>query len=835
MMIEPPPVDSAVLASMAGDASFQHLFMANPQPMFIFEMVSLRFLAVNQAAMRHYGYSQHEFLAMTIKDIRPPEDIPALLTTLERVQAGLDDVPGIWRHLTKDGRILEVEISTHVIQLAGQKAKLALINDVTDRQKAERALREHEAQLRLFIEHAPAALAMFDQQMRYLAASRRWAEDYSVDGAALVGQSHYAVFPEIGLRWRALHQRALAGEVLRCEEDRFVRQDGSVQWLRWEMHPWLTDAQIVGGMVIFTEDISERKRTEETLRQSATIFESMRDGVLITDLTPTIIAVNPAYTDITGYTPEDALGCNPRILQSGRHDRGFYQSMWQNVVETGYWVGEVWNRRKSGELYPQLLSISAVKDTAGQPCNYVGVFTDISQIRQSEAQLAHLAHFDPLTGLPNRLLAYSRLEHAIERSGRARQRVAVLLIDIDRFKTINDSLGHAVGDTLLSAVATRLREHTPAAVDTLARLGGDEFLLVLDNMNDPGESASLAQTLLDALSAPFSLPDLPQVYLGASIGVSVYPDDAHDATELVQHADLAMYLAKQKGRNTYRFHTESMSRAAREQLTLETRLRHALDAGEFVLHYQPLLNADTHALAGVEALVRWQPPNETMVPPIKFIPLAEDSGLIIPLGDWVLRQACQQARAWLDAGAPPRVMAVNISARQFQHPLFVAGVRQALDDTGLPPACLELELTESMFMDQIEQSIHTMQQLKDFGVRLSIDDFGTGYSSLAYLKRFPIDKLKIDQSFVRGIAHDASDREITATIVAMARNLGLEVLAEGVETAEQLAFLQQLGCQFYQGYLFCKPLPAAQLQTWIDDLPAHIASLPACAGWHGTG
>lgn len=368
-MHTPTPLDSAIMASMAGEASFQHLFMANPQPMWIFDLSTLRFLAVNQAALQHYGYSQAEFLDLTIRDIRPPEDVTRLLDVLSE-QASPFNETGLWKHLTRDGRVIDVEVTTHLIQFAGQRAKLVLINDVSERLRAERALREHEARLRLFIEHAPVALAMFDRDMRYLAASRRWQDDYGLGHHPLDGRCHYEVFPEIGARWRELHQRGLQGEALNCEAERFVRQDGRVQWLRWTIHPWRDDQGDVGGIVIFTEDISERKRTEETLRQSATIFESMRDGVLITDLSPAIVAVNRAYTDITGYTLDEVRGLNPSLLRSGRHDHDFYQLMWKNVLEEGHWVGEIWNRRKSGELYPQLLSISTVYDPQGAPARY---------------------------------------------------------------------------------------------------------------------------------------------------------------------------------------------------------------------------------------------------------------------------------------------------------------------------------------------------------------------------------------------------------------------------------------------------------------------------------
>lgn len=561
----------------------------------------------------------------------------------------------------------------------------------------------------------------------------------------------------------------------------------------------------------------QKVHAAETLRQAAAVFESTREGVVITDLQPRILAVNRAYTEITGYSEEQVLGKNPKIIRSGRHDEIFYQAMWASLNSVGHWRGEIWNRRKNGEVYPQWLTISTVRNEIGEPSNYVGVFTDITQMKQSEARLTHLAHYDPLTGLPNRLLVQSRLQHAIERAQRHHHRVAVLYVDLDRFKNINDSLGHPVGDELLIMLSARMKKRLREE-DTLARLGGDEFLLMLEDIKEPREPAKLAQNLMSLLSMPFALPSGHEIFVNASIGISLYPDDASSVTELIQHADMAMYQAKQEGRSTYRYHTEALSIAANERLQMETRLRLALASEEFVLHYQPLIDARSQRVVGVEALLRWQPPDRGgMVAPGKFIPTAEETGLIVPLGEWVLRAACTQGKAWTDAGLPPLVMAVNLSVRQFQSENLVRFVQQVLAETNFPAALLELELTESMFMEHAEQSIDTLRTLKALGVSLAIDDFGTGYSSLTYLKRFPIDKLKIDQSFVQGLAEDLNDREIAATIIAMARGLKLKVLAEGVESQQQLAFLQQHGCDYYQGYLFHKPAPASELETWLRD------------------
>ncbi|WP_350113524.1 EAL domain-containing protein [Nitrosomonas sp.] len=585
--------------------------------------------------------------------------------------------------------------------------------------------------------------------------------------------------------------------------------------------PTPADLILINEFASITAVAVQKVYAAETLKQAAAVFESSREGIVITDLEPRILAINRAYTEITGYSEAQVLGKNPKIIKSGHHGKPFYQAMWASLKTVGHWSGEIWNRRRNGEIYPQWLTISTVCNDRDEPCNYVGVFADITQMKQSEAQLAHLAHYDPLTGLPNRLLVQSRLHHAIERAQRHNLRIATLYVDLDRFKNVNDSLGHPIGDELLIMLAARLKKRLREE-DTLARLGGDEFLLVLEDIKEPSESASVAQTLIDLLATPFALPSGHEIFINASIGISLFPDDASNVTELIQHADMAMYLAKKEGRSTYRYHTEALSIAANERLVMETRLRHALTAGEFVLHYQPLIDAHSGRAVGVEALVRWQPPGEAIVPPGKFIPIAEETGLIVPLGEWVLRTACAQGRAWIDAGFAPLVMAVNLSVRQFQSENLAEVIQRVLEETKLPAACLELELTESMFMEHAERSIDTLKTLKAPGIQLAIDDFGTGYSSLTYLKRFPIDKLKIDQSFVRGLAHDPNDREIAATIIAMARGLKLSVLAEGVESEQQLAFLRQHGCDYYQGFLFHRPAPAKELEAWLREHSAQL-------------
>jgi len=581
--------------------------------------------------------------------------------------------------------------------------------------------------------------------------------------------------------------------------------------------PDQNDLQLIDEFARISGLAVQRANADTDLRQAAAVFASTNEGVVITDLQPRIIAVNRAYTEITGYEESEVIGRNPGLLQSGRQDEAFYQAMWASLLEQGHWQGEIWNRRKSGEVYPQLLTLSTVRDNVGKPKNYVGVMTDVSQLKKSEANIEQLAHFDPLTGLPNRLLIHSRLEHAIAHSRRERAQVAVLFIDIDRFKNVNDSLGHPVGDRLLQDIAKRLQSHLRGD-DSFGRLGGDEFLVILDQSRRPDDAAKIAQKLIQLLDAPFSLPDAKDIYIGASIGISVFPQDGTTASELIQHADSAMYQAKEHGRNTFRFYTPALTETVNRRLLLESNLRRAIGGEEFVLHYQPQIEVATGKMVGCEALLRWNDPAVGMVSPAEFIPLAEETGLILPLGAWVIEEACTQFRAWREMGLTDFCMAINLSGRQLQDDTLVAQIADAIRRHDLPAERVKLELTESMIMGHGEKTVALLHSMKALGVRLAIDDFGTGYSSLAYLKRFPIDELKIDGSFVRDIPGDSSDSEIAATIIAMANSLKMRVVAEGVETEEQAKFLADNGCQYYQGYLFSRPLPPHEFERLMQSL-----------------
>ncbi|MCG5516582.1 MULTISPECIES: EAL domain-containing protein [unclassified Ectothiorhodospira] len=564
-------------------------------------------------------------------------------------------------------------------------------------------------------------------------------------------------------------------------------------------------------------DITERNRAEERLRLADRVFQAADEGIMVTDMDGRIVAVNPAFTRISGYTEKEALGQTPALLHSGRQDIGFYQRLWHNLLELGHWRGEIWNRRKNGEIYPEWLTISAVRNDDGEVIHYVGVFSDIGQIKEAQQQLEFMAHYDPLTGLANRALLRDRLKHALRRAQRNNVTLTLLFVDLDRFKTINDTLGHNLGDLLLQTVAQRMKDNVRAS-DTLSRLGGDEFVLLLEEEANAREISSLCRKLLSVLETPMLLEG-HELVVTASIGVATYPDDGLDADSLLKNADLAMYEAKTQGRNAYEFFAPSLSEGVMDRLKMESALRGAAARNELRVHYQPQVRLRDGSLLGVEALVRWEHPTLGLVSPGHFIPLAEEMGVIGEISAWVLREACRQMRAWQDEGREVGCMAVNLSVQQLERDMLVGMVRDCLEEFDLPAGRLELEVTESLIMRAPEKAQLVLQKLKVMGVKISVDDFGTGYSSLSYLKRLPLDRLKIDRSFIQDIGLDANGEAIIRAIIGLGRSLGLETLAEGVEQQDQVRFLLKEGCDLAQGFLFSRPVPPDQLVFHWDCPP----------------
>lgn len=552
----------------------------------------------------------------------------------------------------------------------------------------------------------------------------------------------------------------------------------------------------------------QRNRSNRMLELHAQVFRSSREAVMITSTNATILSVNKAFTRITGYLAEEAIGQTPNLLRSGRHEETFYQAMWQEIQDSGHWQGEIWNRRKNGEIYPQWLGISAVRSLQGEVTEYIAVFMDITDYKQAQARIEHMAHHDPLTGLPNRTLLRDRFQQTKAHADRQNVMTGMLYLDLDHFKNINDSLGHPAGDQLLLEAARRLNVCV-REVDTVSRIGGDEFVVLLSDVHIPDNIVEVAQKVLDTLAEPFEIGQ-NILTLSCSIGISVYPHDGGDFDILLQKADTALYQAKNNGRNNYQFFTEAMNDKVMRRMRLEVQMRQGLGQNHFFLDYQPQFELATGKLLGVEALLRWQHPQMGRVAPTEFIEVAEDNGFIIDLGHFVMRQACLQAKLWLDRGHPLTV-AVNVSYVQFMRNNLLQLVEACLQESQLPPIYLELELTESMLVADTDKVLAVVKALKQKGVRFSIDDFGTGYSSLAYLKRFAVDRLKIDQSFVRDVPGDPDDEAIVDAIIKLADSLKIECIAEGVETQAQADFLQQLGCRQVQGYLFARPLSVTQV------------------------
>ena len=611
-------------------------------------------------------------------------------------------------------------------------------------------------------------------------------------------------------------QQLLAGDVpSSTKEIRYARKDGLPVWVNLTWSLTRTSTGEPDYFIEVIEDITERKEATEQLRLFARIFDTINEGVIVTDSANNIVLVNPAFSSITGYSAAEAIGKNPRLLHSGLMDKVFYDKMWQSIKKTGRWQGEITDRRKNGESYVEWLSISTMKDERGEFSHHIAVVSDISERKAAEEHMVYIAQHDFLTDLPNRMMLHDRLTQAIAHAGREQRKVAVMFLDLDRFKAINDTLGHLVGDKLLQLVAGRISSVARTS-DTVSRLGGDEFAIMLPYIENTDDIAMIAVKLLASIAGPYMV-DGNEIEVTTSIGISVFPEDGIDSESLIAHADAAMYQAKGSGRNNYQFFTREMNRRTLERILIKNKLIHALERNELFLLYQPQVDLQSGRIIGAEALVRWDNPLYGKVLPAQFIPIAEENGLIPPIGEWVLREACRQNQEWRKQGLMKITMAVNLSAVQFRQKNLGEIIKAILHESGLAPSGLELEITEGVVMQDAEAAILLLEDMKAMGLKLSVDDFGTGYSSLSYLKRFPIDKLKIDQSFVRDLTTDTDDAVIVSTIISMAHSLKLKVIAEGVESAEQLAFLKQQGCDEIQGYYFSQPVTAGEFTKLISS------------------
>ena len=699
-----------------------------------------------------------------------------------------------------------------------------LEDDLIELKRTDAALQLSEERWKFALEGAGDGVWDWNPQTDEALFSKRWKEmigyaehEFSNTGATWVEHLH----PDDKERvLSTVHEYFGGNRPTYAVEFRLRCKDGSWKWIL--ARGMLVNRDVKGNplrMIGTHTDITEHKKAEYELRIASTAFES-HEGMTITDAKGTILRVNSAFSEITGYTAEEILGKNPRILSSGRHNKAFYTTMWECINRTGVWDGEIWNKRKNGEVYPEHLTITAVKSPEGKVTNYVATLTDITLSREAADEIKHLAFYDTLTRLPNRRLLLDRLQQTVASSLRSGRVGALLFIDLDDFKALNDTLGHDMGDLLLKQVAQRL-ESCVREGDTVARLGGDEFVVMLEDLNELAfDAASQAEAIggkiLATLNQPYQLAE--HAYRNSSsIGITMFSDKPQTVSELMKQADIAMYQSKKAGRNTLRFFDREMQETVNARATLEGELHQALANNQFRLHYQIQVDSNRRPL-GAEALIRWIHPARGLVSPAEFIPLAEETGQIIPIGKWVLETACAQLSAWQHNNLTRNLtLSVNVSAKQFHEDLFVDQVQAAVQFHSINPRLLKLEPTESVLLENIDETVATMNKLKDIGVQFSLDDFGTGYSSLQYLKKLPINQLKIDQSFVRDLVLDNNDQAIMRTIIAMAQSLSLEVIAEGVETEEQQQILQQNGCNHYQGYLFGKPVPIEEFEAQLKQ------------------
>jgi diguanylate cyclase (GGDEF)-like protein/PAS domain S-box-containing protein len=784
----------------------------------------------NQRCEEALGIKSQQLAGTVLDDLLPADERSALAAQLPALPWQIHSPLFEWINhqdnysaehhlLSGDGSYRSYLLEAAALYSPQGKPEGAVVNatDITGLKDQEARLRRSESLLKEAQRYALMGSWELDLARKKLSWSDEAYHIFEIDTTA-TSDPYHDFFSAIHPEDRARVDQAFATSLRRHKSlDVVHRLLITGQHLKWVhqrgIHQYAENGRPLRS-VGTVQDITERYLTEQQQRIAATAFES-QEGMVITAADMTILRVNRSFSEITGYSAAEVVGHTPRLLNSGRHDAHYYAAMWACINETGAWQGEIWNRRKNGEIYPERLTITAVKDDAGAVTHYVGTMTDITLRKVAEDEIRNLAFYDPLTRLPNRRLLMDRLQHAIATSARTGRDGALLFIDLDNFKSLNDTLGHDKGDLLLQQVAQRLTNCVRES-DTVARLGGDEFVVMLEDLSEKHQEAAaqteiVGEKILASLNASYLLAGHDH-HSTPSIGATQFSGHQNSVEDLLKQADLAMYQAKSAGRNALRFFDPEMQSVISQRVSLEADLRQGVHNNEFVIFYQPQVN-DEGALTGAEALIRWQHPERGLVPPNEFIPLAEENGLIVPLGRWVLDAACAQLAAWARQQHTDQLsLAVNVSARQFRHPDFVDQVLEILARHNTNPQRLKLELTESMLVVNVEEIITKMSALKAHGVSFSLDDFGTGFSSLSYLKRLPLDQLKIDRSFVRDMLTETDGGAIVQAIIALGQTMGLSVIAEGVETEAQRNFLDRLGCHNFQGYLFGQPLPLGDFE-----------------------
>jgi diguanylate cyclase (GGDEF)-like protein/PAS domain S-box-containing protein len=807
------------------EGKFASVFAQCPDILVIARLSDGCFLEANQAFVEQIGLSADEVIGKKPSELNIwgiPDIGPSLLQRLQKGSIRNLEMP----FRRSDGQLFTGLLSAEPFDLDSTPAVVVVVRDITPLKEAQQQLQLSEEKFAKAFHSSPDGLLISRQSDGLLVEVN---DGFSRITGYQSAMSLDHTTLDLGI-WVDLNERQQLLEQL--NRDGFVRdftshirrRDGQIRLCEISSRPLP-----IGGdecMLTIARDITERHQMQEKLQLAATVFESTAEGVLITDTRQRINAVNRAFSEITGYSEQEAIGETPRLLASGIHDSAFYAAMWYQLTAEGHWQGEISNRRKNGEIYPSWLTISAVRNRDKFITHFVAVFADISSLKQAQARLDYQAHHDPLTGLPNRTLFESRLHAALLNSQHGDSLGAVLFLDLDRFKHINDSLGHPVGDLLLKGIAQRLKENL-RDIDTVARLGGDEFIILLPGLQSAGDAETIATKLLNSFSAPFQAGE-HEFFISSSIGTALFPTDGEDVATVIKNADAAMYRSKAKGRNRVESYTRDLTAQASERIALEHELRRAIERNEFSLCYQPKLSLLTQRLVGAEALIRWNHPTFGEVPPERFISLAEENGMILQIGEWVLEKACEQLYEWNQTYDVFGPLSVNLAGAQLRQPHLVSRIEQLLTEYELQPGCLQLEITENFIMSQTEEALAVLHKLKRLGVQLAIDDFGTGYSSLSYLKKLPLDILKIDQSFVRGLPDDQHDAAIVRAIIALGRSMQLTVIAEGVENLEQQQFLADEGCEQIQGYIVSLPLrPEEFCATFLRITVSDFSDSPA--------
>ena len=811
------------------EQKFASVFQQCPDILLIARHSDGCLLEVNEAFEEQIGLTPGQVIGRTATELNLWAVEGSGPRLLERLHlGGIRNLEMSFRR--SNGQVFTGLTSAETFELDGTPALVVAVRDISQLKETQQQLQISEEKFAKAFHASPDGLLLSRQHDGLLLEVN--------DGfCRLTG---YALHPtldqtslDLGI-WVDLNERKRLLDQLNREG--FVRDftchirrsDGQIRLCELSARP----LPIAGTdcMLTIARDITERHLMQEKLQLAATVFENTAEGVLITDIDQRISAVNRAFSEITGYSEIEALGQTPRLLASGQHDSAFYAALWHQLTDEGHWQGEIYNKRKNGELYPSWLTISAVRNAEREITHFVAVFADISSIKHAQAELDYQAHHDPLTGLPNRTLFENRLQAVLTCGQLSNRQGAVLFLDLDRFKHINDSLGHPVGDLLLKGIAQRLKEQV-RDVDTVARLGGDEFIILLPGLHKPSDASTIANKLLECFNAPFQAGE-HEFFTSASIGISLYPHDGSDVATLIRNADAAMYRSKAKGRNRVEVYTRDLTAQASERVALEHELRRAIERNEMSLCFQPKLSLQTQTLVGAEALIRWSHPTFGEVPPEHFIHLAEENGTILQLGDWVLEQACRQMQAWKQRYEPFGPLSINLAGAQLRQPNLARRIEALLKQHQLKAGDLQLEITENFIMSQAEEALAVLHQLKKLGVQLAIDDFGTGYSSLSYLKRLPLDILKIDKSFIRGLPDDPHDAAIARAIIALGRSMQLTIIAEGVENQAQQRFLATEGCEQIQGYIVSLPLLpeefAAQfLRIALTDLSDGTGAKPS--------